>query len=245
MSDVTVNPVATPTPGPARAPDGTLTQPAPLESTPTDSSPTPAPTPEAKTPPTPAKTPDPAAPKDPSLLNAKPEGAPEKYSDFKLPEGLAIKPEVLTEASTLFKGLNLSQDGAQSLLDFHAKQLAEAAAAPFKTVTELKSAWETEVRAAYGKDIEPGGKTSVAISRAIDLLGPELAPSFREAMDLTLAGSNPAFVKGFAKFADLLSEGTTVKGNGPSPLGQKSPDAKPLSVAQALYPHLPSANKAS
>lgn len=241
MTDVTVNPLATPGAGaPPQAPDGTLLnqQTPPSGSTPPDSSLTPPVVPKTS-PSEPPKTPEP--PKDPSLLNQKPLGAPEKYEDFKLPDGMTLKPEVLTEAQGLFKGMNLSQADAQSLLDFHAKQLADASAAPFKAVTDLKSAWETEVRSAFGKDIEPGGKVAVSISRAIDLLGPELAGGFREAMDLTLAGSNPAFVKGFAKFAELLSEGTTVKGNNPSPLGQKGPDAKPVSVAQAMYPHLKSA----
>ncbi len=178
--------------------------------------------------------------KDPSLLNAKPAGAPEKYTDFKLPDGLTIKPEVLTEAQTLFKGMNLPQDAAQSLIDFHAKQIADAVAAPFKTVADLKTAWESEVKSAYGKDIEPGGKVNLAIARVIDAMPKDLGSAFREAMDLTLAGSNPAFVKAMAWFAENMKEGTTVKGNGPSPLGQKGPDAKPLSVAQALYPHLPS-----
>ncbi len=245
MADAT-NPVTTPsgTP-PAQAPDGTLLNQASVSTTTDGSSTTPDPKIDPKTPQADpnAKTPDPKdPPKDPSLLNKPPEGAPEKYADYKLPDGMTLKPEVLAEANAVFKGLNLTQDQAQSLVDFHAKQIADAAAAPFAAVTEMKSKWETEVRGEFGKDIEPGGKISVAIGKAIDLLGPTLAPQFREAMDLTLAGSNPAFVRGFAKFAEMLSEGTTVKGNGPSPLGQKGPDAKPLSVAQAMYPHLKSAN---
>jgi len=205
--------------------------------TPKDSSTT-----EIKEPTTPKPEPK-TEPKDPSLLNQKPAGAPDKYTDFKLPEGLKLEPTALTEASTLFRGMNLSQDQAQSLVDFHAKAIADATSAPYRAVTDMKSAWETEVRSAYGKDIEPGGKVNVAIARLIDSLGPELAPGFREAMDHTLAGSNPAFVKAFAKMAEMFSEGTTVKGNGPSPLGQKGPDVRPLSVAQAMYPHLPSTNK--
>lgn len=244
MTDVTVaNPVLTPQEQPARGPDGTLINQATVTpSTPADSSSTPAATP----PPDPKieslKTPD---PKDPSLLNAKPEGAPDKYTDFKLPDGLALKPEVLTEAQGIFKGLNLSQDQAQSLVDFHAKQISDALAAPFKTVTELKSTWESAVLAKYGDDIKPGGKVNIAIARVIDGMPKDIGPAFREAMDLTLAGSNPAFVQAMAWIAEKFSEGTSVKGNGPSPLGQKGPDVKPRSVAEALYPHLPSANRSA
>lgn len=170
------------------------------------------------------------------------QGAPEKYTDFKLPEGLKLQPEVLTEAATLFKGMNLSQDAAQSLIDFHAKQLTTAVDAPFRTVTELKTNWESALKSTYGKDIEPGGKVITSISRMIDTLPPVMASGFREAMDLTLAGSNPAFVAAFYELSQRLAEGKSVKGNGPSPGGQAAPDARPKSVAQAMYPHLKSAS---
>lgn len=249
MTDVTVNPLTTTTEQPQRDATGTLLNQAAIQPTQADSSST---TPDQSKPAekqplgvsetknqngqtNPAKT---------ALNNdAKPaEGAPEKYADFKLPEGLKLQPEVLAEATEVFKGLNLSQEAAQSLVDFHAKQLTTAAEAPFKTVTELKTNWESSLKSTYGKDIEPGGKVITSISRMIDTLPPTIASGFREAMDLTLAGSNPAFVAAFYELSQRLSEGTTVKGNGPSPGGQKSPDAAPKSVAQAMYPHLKSAN---
>lgn len=170
------------------------------------------------------------------------QGAPEKYTDFKLPQGLTLQPEALAEATTVFKGLNLSQEGAQSLIDFHAKQINAIAEAPFRAVTELKTNWESSLKSTYGKDIEPGGKVITSISRMIDTLPPTIASGFREAMDLTLAGSNPAFVAAFYELSQRLAEGKAVKGNGPSPGGQAAPGAAPKSVAQAMYPHLKSAN---
>lgn len=246
MTDVTVNPLSTPTDGPQRDSTGTLlNQQVPTQSTPPDSSQTIAPsdgtTLDPKAPPTETK-PDPTK----TALNQKeakvPEGAPEKYTDFTLPEGLKLEPKALEDAQALFKGMNLSQDAAQSLVDFHAAQLKAAIDGPFQTVVDLKKTWESDLVATYGKDIEPGGKTNVAIARMIDSLPAKIATDFREAMDLTLAGSNPAFVAAFKVLAERFSEGSTVKGNGPSPLGQTSPDAKPRSVAQAMYPHLPSAS---
>lgn len=243
MTDVTVSPLTTPTDGPQRDATGTLLNQQTTPPTPTDSSstnPTPEPKPEPK-PPTDASL-DPAK----TALNQKPDdktppaGAPEKYADFKLPEGLALEPAALEEATAVFKGLNLSQDAAQSLVDFHAKALKSAIDGPFQTVVDLKKSWESDLTATYGKDIEPGGKLNVSIARMIDALPAKIGTDFREAMDLTLAGSNPAFVAAMKLWAEALSEGTTVKGNGPSPLGQKGPDAKPISVAQAMYPHLKS-----
>lgn len=241
MTDVTVNPVTTPTDQPARDATGTLLNQADIPSDKTDSSKTPpepkTPEPKLATDPDPSKT---ALNKDPKTEPA--QGAPEKYADFKLPEGLKLQPEVIAEATAVFKGLNLSQEAAQSLVDFHAKQIQATVDAPFKAVTDLKTNWETSLKSTYGKDIEPGGKVITSISRMIDTLPPSMASGFREAMDLTLAGSNPAFVAAFYELSQRLGEGKSVKGNGPSPHGQAAPDAKPKSVAQALYPHLKSAS---
>ncbi len=241
MTDVIVNPIAEPQPGPQRSPDGTLlNQQAPTPSTPTDSSTTPAPEPKT---PEPQKEP---APTDPTktALNQKPAeepvGAPEKYEDFKLPEGLKLDDKALAEATKVFKGLNLSQPQAQQLVDFHTEQLKAAIDGPFKAVVDLKTNWESELKSVYGKDIEPGGKLNVQIGRFINSMPAKIATDFREAMDLTLAGSNPAFVAAMKWVSDQLAEGAPVKGNGPSPLGQKGPDAAPKSIAQAMYPHLKS-----
>lgn len=241
MADDT-NPVTTPSgQPPAQAPDGTLLNQAAIPPTTTDSSSTtPETNPETKPETKPSTDPD---PKKTALNNEgkPPEGAPDKYTDFKLPEGLKLEPKILEEATAVFKGLNLSQEAAQSLVDFHAKQLQSVTEAPFKAVTDLKTNWESSLKSTYGKDIEPGGKVITSISRMIDTFPPTIASGFREAMDLTLAGSNPAFVAAFYELSQRLSEGKTVKGNGPSPAGQKSPDAAPKSVAQAMYPHLKSA----
>src|SRR6266852_5763511 len=43
-------------------------------------------------------------------------GAPEKYADFRVPEGFKFDPEALTEAQATFKELGLTQDQAQKLV---------------------------------------------------------------------------------------------------------------------------------
>lgn len=236
------NPVTTPTDQPQRDATGTLLNQAAIPPTTTDSSLT---TPEPKTP-----TPEPKSPTEPdptkTALNkddkGAPQGAPDKYTDFTLPEGLKLEPKVLEEATAVFKGLNLSQTAAQSLVDFHAKQIQSAIDAPIKAVTDIKQDWEGKLKSTYGAKLEPGGEVITRISRMIDSLPAQIASNFREAMDLTLAGSNPGFVAAFDILSQRLAEGTTVKGNGPSPGGQAAPDARPKSIASAMYPHLKSAS---
>lgn len=166
-------------------------------------------------------------------------GAPEKYADFTLPDGFTADKEMMGAAGELFKKMNISQDGAQQLVDLYAKNLQAAQEAPFKAYIDMKQGWTDEVNTKYGKDIAEGGKHFTAVGGLLEKLGDAEKP-FREAMDVTGVGSHPAFVAAFIKLAEMLGSGTHVKGNGPSPLGQSdSSKSQVRSLAQSMYPHLP------
>lgn len=173
-------------------------------------------------------------------LEKKPDAssAPEKYEPFKVPDGFTLSEPIAVEAGTLFKELNLSQDQAQKLIDFHAAKTREAAEAPGKLWADTQEEWVKAVRA----DPEIGSKLPVVkqtIAKAIDSLPAPLAAEFRQAMDYTGAGNNPAFIKAFYKFATQLTEGGHVSGGGPSKFGQSAPSERPGSLAAAMYPTLP------
>jgi hypothetical protein len=221
-------------PGPSRTPDGTII----------DQSTIPPTTPPATTPSdTSTKTEPSPGPdtKSPFNKDAAPAGAPEKYADFTVPDGFKLDEAIGGEASKLFKEMNLSQPQAQSLVDFYVKQTQAAFQAPFDAFVNMVSEWKGEVAKTYGRDIEEGGKHFVAVGKLLTQLGPA-ERAFRTAMDETGVGSHPAFVAAFIRFAEMLGEGGHVAGNAPSPLGQVRPggDARP-SLAQAMYPNLPSA----
>jgi hypothetical protein len=144
------------------------------------------------------------------------------------------------EAGKIFKDMNLSQDQAQALVDFYAKQSQQAAEAPVKYWQDMQKQWQEAVQ----NDPEIGGSkldgVKATIGKAIDGIGdPKLATEFRQAMDFTGAGNNPAFVKFFWKLAQQLTEGSHVTGGGPSKFGQQAPKQGPASPAKALYPYLP------
>jgi len=195
-----------------------------------------------ETKPTETKAPD--APKDgKSLLNEKgPEvGAPEKYADFKVPEGYTLDGEVASEAQALFKKANVSQAHAQELVDFYIKQSKQAFEAPFNAYMDKRQSWRDEINA----DATIGGSklngVKVSIGRLIDSFGDaKVAEAFRDAMDFTGAGDNPAVVRGLFELSKRLTEGTAVRGNGPATTGMREPGQGAPSVAQAMYPHLPS-----
>lgn len=174
---------------------------------------------------------------------------PEKYSDFKLPDGYTLSPEVVEKVTPVLKELGLDQAGAQKLVDFHVAQMIDAAKAPAATYEQTRADWQSKVLAdpeikSYARDGKTGiDAVKIDLGRAMTVLGPELAKDFKAAMDLTGAGDNPAFVKGFWKLAQSVIEGKPVGGKNPSPLGQTDP-SKPTkpTPAQSMYPGLPSAS---
>ena len=173
----------------------------------------------------------------------KPPVAPDKYEDYKVPDGYTLDPEIKTKADAIFKDLGLSQEGAQRLVDFYTAETTEAFEAPFKAYQQLTLDWRKEAEShpdLRGK-LGPGQEVNVRIARALDGLDdPSLASDFRKLMDLTGAGNHQAFIRVIDKLAAKVVEGAHVAGNGPSPAGQSKPGAAPPSAAAALWPSLPS-----
>lgn len=222
------------------------------------------PSPQATPPsqPTTPSTPEPEKAAPSTILNepekaaepAKPEGAPEKYSDFTVPaawkeQELELDPDVIAAATPVFAELGLSQAQAQRLIDFYAETSLAARDQNIKTVVDQNTAWKSEL----GEDPKIGprlteikanvSKMYTAISQTADgrpIAGAaEAVTAFKQAMDLTGIGNNPAFVR----FMDLLSqnytEGRPVAGGKPSPGGQREPGSGPRSPAAAIWPSLP------
>lgn len=193
---------------------------------------------------TPASTETPA---DKSLLNQSDadSGVPEKY-EFKPPadwaeKGYELDDKILTEAEPMLREMGLSQANAQKLVEFYAKQSMAQYEEGLAAAKKQNDDWRTEANShpeLKGK-LAPGGEVVTRISRVIDSLGPELSKGFREAMDFTGVGNHPAFIRAFDKLAQRLSEGTSVTGGKPSPLGQTN---KPNggTPGSRIWPNLPS-----
>jgi hypothetical protein len=180
-----------------------------------------------------------------SLLNEKseePKGAPANYTDFTVPEGFTLDPEIAKEASTLFRELDLNQSGSQKLVDFYVAKTKEAFEAPFNAYMEKRQEWRDEIN----NNPEIGGSklnaTKASIGKLIDSFG-KYAEGFRNAMDYTGAGDNPDVVGALFVLSKLLTEGAAVRGNGPSSEGQRAPGVGRPSAAQALYPNLPTSSR--
>jgi hypothetical protein len=173
---------------------------------------------------------------------------PDKY-EFKAPEGHTLDAAAIEAVTPIFKELGLTQEQAQKLVDAQVARDIAAAKAPQTTYDALRTKWQTEtlahpeIRNARSGEHNGIDAVKAEMGKTLNALGdPKLAAEFKEAMDLTGAGDNPAFVRTFLKLAAFVTEGKHVAGRGPSPQGQVDPSkpAKPT-PAQAMYPNNPSA----
>jgi hypothetical protein len=169
-----------------------------------------------------------------------PPKAPEAYADFKLPEGLTFDTKSLDAAKDMFKEFGLSQDAAQKLVDFQAQRELALRDSNTKAMEDMRAQW----RADAAKDPVIGSKLETdvreQVGKALALLDPKVVSDFKDAMNLTGAGDNPAFIRAFYDLALKVNEGKHVSGTGPSGPGQQKPGTSERpSLAEALFPNLP------
>ena len=156
----------------------------------------------------------------------KPEGAPEKYEDWKLPEGVVLEGENKGEVEAIFKELDLSQEKAQKLVDYEVKLRQQAADAAWDTFEKLVSDWGDAAK----KDAEFGGNESkfkesmVHAVRARDEFG---TAEFKQMLDSTGTGNHPEMIRFLYKVGKALGDAPMLKG------GAKPAASDPASV---MYP---------
>lgn len=165
--------------------------------------------------------------------DGKPQGAPETYTDFTLPEGYTIEPKEMDSFKEFAKTQNLSQEQAQKVLEFGGEKIKAQLEAPYKFWNEMQTKWQAEVKA----DPEIGGtnyddsiKAAAEVFKPGGLLvkTPEEERSLREAFNITGAGNNPAIVRIFVRLGRALQEPGALKG---APANKKDPLA-------LLYPSM-------
>ena len=154
-------------------------------------------------------------PADPAKTEAKPaEGAPEKYEDFKFPEGITADPAAVTEFTGLAKELNLSQAAAQRLLDLQSKLTGAAAKAEADAWDTTIQGWVTSAKA----DKEFGGaKFDENLAIANKFLAKHGTPALNEALVATGVGNHPEFIRLLVRAGRATGEdGKLLTGSAPN-----------------------------
>src|SRR3974390_3742 len=185
-------------------------------------------------------------PEDLTLATKKEAGAVPDHYEFKVPDGYELPKEVVEKVTPIFKDMKLTGEQAQKMLDLHHELVKESQEAPYKQYETMRDNWRKEVIAdrqlGNGRD-DLSDSTKQNINAAFNAIGDNrLVEEFKQAMNMTGVGDNPAFLRAFAALGSHFKEGTQVNGKGPSPEGQRGPSSKPPTVANAMYPNLPSSS---
>lgn len=148
-----------------------------------------------------------------------PEGAPEEYAEFELPEGIELDADANTEFTTLAKELDLSQGDAQKLVNIASSMMQKQADAIQSRITETVNGWRDQVNA----DSEIGGSNLKETLRFAALARDEFAtPELVQLLNETNFGTNPEIVRLFARVGKAIGDDTFVQA------GRATPQAKPF-----------------
>ena len=154
-------------------------------------------------------------------------GAPEAYEDFKVPEGVKIDPDQLTEFGALAKGLNLTQDQAQQLVDFEAKRMEAFGKEQLGEWEKTIAGWTAEAKA----DEEIGGKN---YDPSLELAKRALAKYGTLELDTAFnhlgIGEHPELIRIFARVGKDLGEDQILSG--------RDAGSGPKSQAERMYPNM-------
>ena len=205
---------AAPAPAPAPAP---AAQPAPGEAKPGE---------QPK--PSEAKPGEPAKPegKDDTILGGdkkpseeKPEvkqGAPEKYTDFTMPEGMTLDKDTAEKAIAMFKEMNLSQEQAQKRVTLQAENAKALNEATLQGYQQQTNEWKEASVKLYGAKSQ---EEFAVAAQAINRFG---TPELRTILNETGLGNHPELVKFFVQVGHAIKEDSPADGR---KVGEKVSDA--------------------
>lgn len=142
---------------------------------------------------------------------AKSQGAPETYTDFKLPDGLTPDAKLMDSFKALAKAKGLSQETAQEFVTMqaeHAKSTAESlvAQAEQQRATQIE-AWQAETKKALGAEWK---KELGFAGKALDAFWP---PEFRKMLTASGLGDHPQMVAGLVALGKKMSEAKPGEGS--------------------------------
>jgi hypothetical protein len=159
-------------------------------------------------------------------------GAPEKYADFTMPEGVTVDATALANFTPALKSLDLTQEQAQQLVNVYAtenqRQVTEFAKSlenPQTAVQQAglmlnghRDAWASQIKA--DKDIG-GANFDANVQTAQRALARFGTPELKELLNTTGLGNHPELVRMFVAVGKQIREdnpqyGSTATGRKPT-----------------------------
>lgn len=154
--------------------------------------------------------------------------APEKYSDFKLPEGLSVNKSAMDKFTPIFKDLGLSQENAQKLVDAQASFEQSVVEAQVAGLEKQNVEWLDTLKKGWGSEFD---KHVGFAAKGIEGLG---IKGLREWLHESGLSNNPLLVEAFAKIgAEFFSEAQPSTGRSDNGKG-----AEEKSTGSLMYPDM-------
>ena len=146
----------------------------------------------------------------------KPDGAPETYEDFTIPDGFEMNTALLDDAKPIFKEAGLSQEVAQKFIDLQSTYVQKEMDAQQEAWKKTMDDWSAEAKA----DKEYGGNafnTSLATAKeAINAFGDD---SFKQMLEITGVGNHPSMIRFLFNIGKLTKEhGIHIANKGETPV---------------------------
>lgn len=186
-----------------------------------------APVIEAEAAPAPAEVaapePEAAAPAEAPAEGAAAEAAPEAgaaegedaevkapaYTDFKIPEGIAAEPAVMSAYANILGKYGLTQEAGQELLDFHATSVKQAQTAMDQRQRDIfadtRAGWVSDFQKQFGNKADTvANDAKWAITELVK--DQKQREALWNVLAFTGAGDHPAVVSAFASAAKRLRE---------------------------------------
>ena len=157
--------------------------------------------------------------------------APEAYQPFAFPDGVQADAEQMKEASALFREMNLTQEQAQKLVDFHSKQWLGAVDTFEQELNRRVADWGEQTKA----NLEFGGirlnESLTSVRRAISKLG---GGELEKALNETGAINHPGIFAAFVRAGRMFGEDGFVQGAPSGAGGGRTPQ----DMAKIVYPNM-------
>lgn len=155
-----------------------------------------------------------------------PAGAPDEYEAFTLPEEYIVDDDVMSEFKEVAKELNVTQEGAQKLVDLQNKLVNKLAEEQLKTWDDTLEEWKTSSKS----DKEFGG---IDFDKNLAVANEFLATTskaFKDMLKATGVGNHPEMIRVAWKIGQMMKEGNIHMGGETSNV--------PKTPAQILFPSM-------
>ncbi len=153
--------------------------------------------------PTEAPTDKPAEGTETEAKKDEPQGAPEEYAEFTMPEGVEFDAELGGDIKAIAKELNLTQDQAQKLADLGLKHGQKAASTQVEQLAKARETWANEAKADKEFGGEKFGENMATAKKAVDAYA---SSALKDLLNQTGLGNHPEMIRLFHKVGQAISE---------------------------------------